>query len=105
MASEHNLTNHRPWWHISKRIARNPFDPQYPIEHLEYCKTCNMDVDVKVEVGNAGGVDVYKKLCKRCGQVMQYGIGQRNIDGDSKQPIETLLEARRFIQKTGRDRR
>jgi len=105
MASEHNLTNHRPWWHISRKLPRNPFDPLYPIEHLEYCKTCNMDVDVKIEAGNEGGVDVYKKLCKRCGKVMQYGMGQRNIGGDSKQPIETLESARLFIQKTGKDRR
>ena len=105
MVSEHNLTNHRPWWHISRRLPRNPFDPQYPIPHLEYCKTCDMDVDVRIEAGSEGCVDVYKKLCKRCGRVMQYGVGQRNIGGDSIQPTTQIIKAVQFVQKTDKDRR
>lgn len=103
MASEHNLTNHRPWWHISKRLARNPFDPQFPIAQLEYCKSCEMDVDTQVEAGNAGGVDVYRKRCKRCGEVMQHGIGMRNVASDAitKLPKEALD----FIKQRGPDRR
>jgi len=95
--------NSRPWWHISRRLPRNPFDPQYPIEHLEYCRICKIDVDVDVEAANGGGFDVYRKLCRRCGYVMQYGIGQRYVTADNVQPIsQRVLD---FIRYTGRDRR
>lgn len=96
-----SLTNHRPWWHISHRLPRNPFNPAYPIPHLEYCVTCKMDVDVDVEAANADGVDVYRKRCKRCGKPVQWGIGRRDLF--SKKPLPQ--KAIRFVQETGRDRR
>lgn len=98
-----SLVNHRPWHHAGNRVPRNPFDPIYPIEHLEWCRTCQMDVDVQVEVGNADGVDVYRKRCKRCGQVMMHGIGKRHINGDNLSPLP--IKAIKFIQQKGRDRR
>ena len=91
----------RPWWHISRRLPRNPFDPQYPTEHLEYCKICKMDVDVDVEGGNAGGIDVYRKLCRRCGQVMQHGIAKRDLMQDRPLPKAAL----EFIKYRSKDRR
>jgi len=81
--------NNRPWWHISRRLPRNPFDPQYVVQHLEWCRGCKMDVDVDVEAANAGGVDVYRKRCRRCGYVIQNGIGQRDISGDTFKKIQT----------------
>lgn len=95
------LKSNRPWWHISKRLPRNPFDPVPVIPHLEWCRTCQMDVDVEVQAANADGVDVYRKLCKRCGKPMQWGIGRRHLEGKKPLPAKAL----RFIQETGRDRR
>ncbi len=103
MSNETNIKEHRKWWHISRRLKRNPFDPILPIPQLEYCKVCQMDVDVQVEVGNADGVDVYRKVCKRCGNVMMYGIGRRHIDGSNLKPLPP--KAMRFIQQKGTDRR
>jgi len=95
--------NRRPWWHISNRLPRNPFDPQYPIEHLEYCQICKMDVDVQVEAANGGGFDVYRKLCKRCGKVMQYGMAQRHIVAGKTRPFSRAVMD--FVRYTIRDRR
>ena len=102
MSNESNIKNHRPWWHRSNRLPRNPFDPIQLTPHLEWCKTCQMDVDVQVEAANADGVDVYRKCCKRCGKVMQYGIGRRHLLDSSKPLPRQALE---FIQKTNKDRR
>jgi len=101
MASEHNLTNHRPWWHISKRLPRNPFDPVELTQHLEWCRTCKMDVDVKVEAGNAGGVFVYRKGCKRCGQVIAHGMAKADLTREKPLPAQAL----EFIKQRGSDRR
>jgi len=62
-----------------------------------------MDVDVDVEAANAGGLDVYRKCCRRCGYVVQHGIGQRVISGDTFKKLPR--QAIEFIQKRGRDRR
>lgn len=101
MSDESNIKNHRPWWHRSDRLPRNPFDPIQVIEHLEYCKDCKMDVDVQIEAGNADGVDVYRKRCKRCGNVMQWGIARRRLLSPEPLPAAAL----KFIQETGKDRR
>jgi len=103
MASEHNLINHRPWWHRTNRVQRNPFDPVELTQHLEWCRTCKMDVDVQVEAANAGGVDVYRKRCKRCGGVMQHGIARRFVTAENKKPLPR--KAWEFIKQLGRDRR
>lgn len=95
--------NNRPWWHISRRLPRNPFDPQYIIQHLEWCRVCKMDVDVDIEAANAGGLDVYRKCCRRCGNVVQHGIGQREVSGDTFKQLPR--QAMEFIQKKGKDRR
>jgi len=95
------MSQPRPWWNISHRVPHNPFDPQYPVPHLEYCRTCNMDVDVGIEAANADGVDVYRKWCKRCGEVMQWGIGRRDLASIKPLPARAM----RFIAETARDRR
>lgn len=100
---ESNITDSRSSYHFGNRLARNPFDPLYPIRHLEYCKTCRMDVDVLVMAGHASGVDVYRKSCKRCGNVMQYGMGRRHILASASKPLPK--KALDFITQTGRDRR
>ena len=94
-----SLLDYRPWWHISKKLPRNPFDPQPVVQHLEWCRYCKMDVDVNVEAANADGTDVYRKRCGRCGQVIQWGVGHRNQD---TRPYST--SAIRFIRETGADR-
>ena len=91
----------RPWWHISHRLPRNPFDPLPVIQHLEYCRTCRMDVDIDIEAANAEGVDVYRKRCRRCGDVMQWGIAKRTLLAGSPLPAKAL----KFVAETGRDRR
>jgi hypothetical protein len=102
MSSETNIKENRPWWHIGHRLKRNPFDPVYPIAQLEYCRFCKMDVDVQVEAANADGVDVYRKLCKRCGEVMQHGIGRRHITDELKPLPQKAIN---FIKQKGIDRR
>jgi hypothetical protein len=59
-----------------------------------------MDVDVQIEAGNADGVDVYRKRCKRCGYVMQYGMGRRYMLGDEPMPQKAI----NFIRETGINR-
>lgn len=100
---ESNIVDPRDSHHVGGRLIRNPFDPQAVVEHLEWCRTCKMDVDVIVEAGNADEVDVYRKTCKRCGKVIQYGMGRRHIDGSSTRPLPD--KALEFIRKTGRNRR
>ncbi len=101
MSDETNIIDNRPWYHQSTRIKRNPFDPVYPIEDLEWCRFCKMDVDVQVEAANADGIDVYRKRCKRCGNVMQHGMARRNIVDTKPLP----KKARDFIKQKGIDRR
>ena len=96
-----SLLNYRPWWHISHRLPRNPFDPVQIIQHLEWCRNCSMDVNVDVEAANADGVDVYRKRCKRWGKIMQWGIAKRDLVRDKPLPKKAF----RFIQESGRDRR
>jgi hypothetical protein len=98
-----NIRDFRDSYHIGNRLPRNPFDPIHLEDKLEWCNVCKMDVDVQVETASAGGVDVYRKRCMRCGKVIQHGIGRRHIDGSIKKPLPK--EARAFIKKTGRDRR
>jgi hypothetical protein len=93
--------SNRPWWHIANRLYRNPFHSVYPIEHLEWCHVCKMDVDTDVETANADGVDVYRKRCKRCGGIIQWGIGRRHITKAEPLPAK----AYEFVSRTGRDRR
>ena len=95
--------NSRPWWHISKKIQRNPFDPVPVIEHLEHCQYCEIDVDVTVEVGQQDGIDLYRKRCNRCGRVVLNGIGMRHLTTDSI--IHLPASVVRFIQERGKDRR
>jgi hypothetical protein len=102
MFNETNIKEHRPWWNRSKKLIRNPFDPINTIG-LEWCRFCKMDVDVQVEAANADGVDVYRKRCKRCGNVIQHGIGKRHIDGTNLKPLP--LKAIKFIRQKGTDRR
>ncbi|HDY68163.1 MAG TPA: hypothetical protein ENH85_10260 [Candidatus Scalindua sp.] len=103
MSNETNIKENRPWWHNSKRLIRNPFDPIYPIPQLEYCKTCKLDVDVQIEAANADGVDVYRKRCKRCGNVIQHGIARRHMTSKNSKPLPQ--KAINFIKQRGRDRR
>ena len=101
MSNETNIKNFRPWWHRSNRLPRNPFDPIQLTHHLEWCRHCQLEVDVEIEAGHAGDVDVYRKCCKRCGKVMQYGIARRRLLSSEPLPAKAL----KFIQETGKDRR
>jgi len=94
--------NGRPWWRFDRgRVPRNPFDPVLPIQHLEFCKVCQMDVDTQAQAAWADGVYVYRKLCKRCGSVMVCGIDRRELVSSKPLPKEAI----QFIRETGRDRR
>ncbi len=100
MSNETNIRDNRPYYHISSKLKRNPFDPVYPIKDLEWCRICKMDVDVRIEAANADGVDVYRKCCKRCGHVMQHGIARRNLSSEA-----LPKKAINFIKQKGKDRR
>ncbi len=102
MSNETNIKEHRPWNHVSNKLKRNPFDPIYLIEDLEWCRSCKMDVDVQVEAANADGIDVYRKRCKRCGDVIQHGIARRHVTEEGE-PLPQ--KAMNFIRKKGVDRR
>lgn len=103
MSNESNIRDCRSSYHIGNRLPRNPFDPIPIIPHLEWCKGCQMDVDVQIEAGNADGIDVYRKRCKRCGNIMMHGIGRRHISGKNLKPLPA--KALRFVQQKGKDRR
>lgn len=91
----------RPWWHVGHRLPRNPFNPIQTTQHLEYCGTCQMDVDTQIEAANAQGVDVYRKRCGRCGHIMQWGMGKRHLDSQKPLPKKAF----EFISQSGQDRR
>lgn len=103
MSSDTNIKDCRPWWHVSNKIKRNPFDPIYLIESLEWCHCCQMDVDVSVEAAHEDGIDVYRKRCKRCGFVMAHGIAKRHITHENERPLP--MKAINFIKQRGQDRR
>jgi hypothetical protein len=46
-------------------------------------------------------VDVYRKCCKRCGGVMQYGMARRRMLSPEPLPAKAI----QFVQQTGKDRR
>lgn len=100
---ESNIIDARSSYHFGNRLPRNPFDPVHPVEHLEWCRTCEMDVDVTVEAAHADGVDVYRKTCKRCGMVIQHGMARRHIDASVSKPLP--VSAVNFIAQRGTDRR
>jgi len=76
--------NGRPWWRFDRgRVPRNPLDPIQVIEHLEYCRICDMDVDIQVQAALADDIYVYRKRCGRCGGVIQWGIRREDLKGGS----------------------
>lgn len=93
----------RPWWHISNRLPRNPFNFISKFLGLEWCQVCQMEVTTDTQAANADGVDVYRKRCKRCGHVIMWGIGRRHLTSATAKPLPE--KALRFVQETGRDRR
>ena len=60
-----------------------------------------MDVSVDVESANADGIDVYRKRCQRCGNVMQWGIASRDLRSEKPLPDKAF----QFVKETGKDRR
>jgi len=82
-----------------RRLVVSPFDS---VGILEWCKQCKMDVDVEISKGRKGGVDVYRKRCKRCGKTLQYGVDRRHLTGNA--PLLNA-EVQKWINETGKDRR
>lgn len=62
----------KPWPLVGPiRSGASPF-----VETAEraYCPTCMDETDVETAVGTAGGVNVYRRRCRRCGRVLAHGI-------------------------------
>ena len=90
-----------PWYKRSYRGKRQVIDFLPVIEHLEWCRFCQMDVSPQIEQAEDHGLFVYRKNCLRCGQVMAYGMAKRDVNKPG--PLDPRVT--RFIQETTRDRR
>lgn len=82
-----------------RKLTINPIESIAP---LEYCSSCQDDVDVEVDEGKWGKVFVYRKRCLRCGIVMQWGVAKAALQ--STDPTLTK-DVAMWIQTTGKDRR
>jgi len=91
----------RPWWKFRTRRPLKPFDFVTEIEHLEYCRHCDMDVSVEISQAMRKKLYVYRKNCLRCGQVMAFGIAKTDLN----KPGDLNPAVNDFIQETTRDRR
>ena len=67
---------------------------------LSWCKVCQDETDAETEWSSREGTTVYRKRCKRCGQAIAYGIARQDL---TKPYIN--LEALRWVQESGKDRR
>lgn len=90
---------------VRPRTPQNPFDPEpqtgQKLYKQFYCTKCKEDTDTEVERGDAEGVYVYRRRCRRCGGVIEYGMDRRALTGEK--PISRA--AMRWIRETGKDRR
>lgn len=89
---------------ISKgmRFRKLGLNPLESVSELEYCRFCQDDVDVEVQQGKWEKVFVYRKQCLRCGQTMQWGVGQATMESPDPATMEAVAS---WIRATGRDRR
>jgi len=60
-----------------------------------------MDVDVQTEQACDHGKYVHRKVCKRCGRVLAWGMAHKDLNS----PKGYDPRVARFVNFTGRDRR
>ena len=88
-------------WNILGRIRQGASRFLFgPPRHQAWCRVCHDDVDVEIAVGERGGVQVGRKRCRRCGDVIAWGIDRTRLAHGTLTP-----EAVRFVRERGRDRR
>lgn len=89
---------------ISKgmRYRKLGLSPIESVAELDYCRTCDDEVAVEIEQGKWQDLFVYRKRCRRCGQVMQWGVGTATLR--SADPA-TMKAVASWIRETGTDRR
>lgn len=89
---------------ISKgmRYRKLDINPIEDISAMEYCTTCQDEIDTQTEQGKWGKVWVYRKRCLRCGSVIQWGVAKVCLQ--SKDPL-MMKSVASWIRATGQDRR
>jgi putative component of membrane protein insertase Oxa1/YidC/SpoIIIJ protein YidD len=89
---------------ISKgmRYRKLTINPLESISEMEYCPTCQDEVDIEVDEGKWKTIFVYRKRCLRCGSVIQWGVAKVHLQ--STDPVINQ-EVAEWIQQSGTDRR
>lgn len=82
-----------------RKLGLNPLESVAP---MEYCRTCRDEVDVEVDQGKWESLFVYRKRCLRCGQTIQWGVGQAAFASHNPATMQAVAT---WIRTTGRDRR
>lgn len=77
-----------------KKGLSNPFSSKG-----QYCITCKMEVDVITFSAHRGTTYVYRKQCKRCGNIIERGAS------DCISVLGVSQDAIRWTSETGEDRR
>ena len=90
----------RPWWAVGRsQWGGTPFSTL----GRAWCHWCKMEVDSDCEAGHDDGVYVYRRNCKRCGQVIAYGAIKAPIiisEDEKGLPAKAL----QWIHQTKKDR-
>lgn len=89
---------------FQRGIGSSPFR-MVPVAELPFtlygmlwCPTCEMEVDCDTHAANRGTLYLYKRLCRRCGTVLQRGIYDKTMS-----PIPH--DAADWVNAPGKDRR
>lgn len=77
----------RPWWLVGRRgLGGNPFESL----GLDWCRTCQCEMDTDTQATHRNGLYVYKRTCRRCGTVVKYGAYQAPLVSDTPIPAVAL---------------
>jgi hypothetical protein len=86
-----------------QRLGVTPFEavptPGLPFTYhgMEWCASCNEAVDVDTMAVKKGTLYLYKKLCKRCGEVLMRGVYDK-----TSAPVPRVAFG--WLNKKGEDR-
>lgn len=82
-----------------RKLGLNPLES---VAAMDYCRTCQDEVDVEIDQGKWESLFVYRKRCLRCGHAIQWGVSRTEFS--SAHPT-TMQAVATWIRATGADRR